>query len=86
MATGDNIPDLAITNSTLDKVSISLGKGDGTFTYPPIYHEVAEYPQGMVVEDFNKDGLPDIAVSNRDENKISILLKKNMVNPKPKDG
>ncbi|MCH7816313.1 MAG: VCBS repeat-containing protein [Proteobacteria bacterium] len=81
--TGDNIPDLAVTNATLDMVSISLGKGDGTFTYPPIYHEVAEYPQGMVIADFNNDGLLDIAVSSRDENKISLLLKKNMVNPSP---
>ena len=72
-----------MSNSTDDHVSVSLGRGDGTFTYPPIYHPVDQHPQGMAVADFNGDGLLDIAVSCRDKNLIDILSKKNMINPKP---
>ena len=79
--TEDGVPDLAISNSTLDTISVVLGRGDGTFTYPPIYHHVDEYPQGIALGDFNKDGRIDLAITCRDKNLINILLKKNMVNP-----
>ena len=81
--TGDGLQDIAVSNSTDDHVSVSLGRGDGTFTYPPIYHPVDQHPQGMAVADFNGDGLLDIAVSCRDKNLIDILSKKNMIIPKP---
>jgi hypothetical protein len=81
--TGDGLQDIAVSNSTDDQISVSLGRGDGTFTYPPIYHKVDEHPQGMAVADYNGDGLLDIAVSSRDKNLIDILSKKNMINPKP---
>ncbi len=81
--TGDGIPDIAVSNPTDDVVSVSLGKGDGTFTYPPIYHHVEQHPQGIVAGDFNGDGLIDLAVSCRDEGTINILIKRNMVNPNP---
>jgi hypothetical protein len=81
--TGDGIPDIAVSNSTDDVVTVSLGKGDGTFTYPPIYHRVEEHPQGIVAGDFNGDGLIDLAVSCRDEGTINVLMKRNMVNPNP---
>ena len=79
--TGDGNPDLAVSNATLDKISVELGRGDGTFTYPPIYHHVDEYPQGIAVGDFNRDGLIDLAITCRDKMMINVLLKKNMVNP-----
>ena len=77
----DGIPDLAVSNATLDTISVPLGRGDGTFTYPPIYHHVDEYPQGIALGDFNKDGRTDMAITCRDKMLINILLKKNMVNP-----
>ena len=80
--TGDGIVDLAVSNSTLDTVAVTLGRGDGTFVYPPIRHFVDEYPQGLVAGDFNKDGRMDVAVSCRDKNLVTILLRKNTASPR----
>ena len=74
---GDTVPDLVTANSSSDDLSVLLGRGDGTFTYPPINHFVDEYPQGLVTGDFNKDGKMDLAVSCRDKNLLTVLLKKN---------
>jgi hypothetical protein len=81
--TGDGKPDLAVSNSIGDLITVSLGRGDGTFTYPPIAHVVDEYPQGMVVGDFDHDGLIDMAVTCRDKRLVNILIKKNIIDPKP---
>ena len=81
--TGDGRPDIAVSNATDDLITVSLGRGDGTFTYPPIPHVVDEYPQGMVVGDFDHDGLIDMAVACRDKNLVNILIKRNIVDPKP---
>ena len=75
---GDGIVDLAVSNSTHDTVAVTLGRGDGTFIYPPIKHFVDEYPQGLVAGDFNKDGKMDVAVSCRDKNLLTVMLKKNI--------
>jgi hypothetical protein len=81
--TGDSRADLAVSNPTDDSITVSLGRGDGTFTWPPIAHVVDEHPQGIVVGDFDHDGLIDMAVTCRDKNLVNILLKRNIVNPKP---
>jgi len=81
--TGDSRADLAVSNPTDDLITVSLGRGDGTFTWPPIAHVVDEHPQGIVVGDFDHDGLIDMAVTCRDKNLVNILLKRNIVNPKP---
>jgi len=80
--TGDGIVDLAVSNSTHDTVAVTLGRGDGTFVYPPIKHFVDEYPQGLVAGDFDKDGRMDVAVSNRDKNLLTVMLKKNTAQPR----
>jgi len=80
--TGDGIVDLAVSNATHDTVAVTLGRGDGTFVYPPIKHFVDEYPQGLVAGDFNKDGRMDVAVSCRDKNLVTILLRKNTASPR----
>ena len=74
-----------MSNSTDDLITVSLGRGDGTFTYPPIAHAVDEYPQGMVVGDFDHDGLIDMAVTCRDKQLVNILIKRNIVDPKPEN-
>jgi hypothetical protein len=81
--TGDGRSDLAVSNSTDDIITVSLGRGDGTFTWPPIAHVVDEHPQGIALHDFDNDGLIDMAVACRDRNLVNILLKRNIVNPKP---
>jgi hypothetical protein len=81
--TGDGYSDLAVSNSTDDLITVSLGRGDGTFMWPPIAHVVDEHPQGIVVSDFDHDGLIDLAITCRDKNVVNILLKRNIVDPKP---
>jgi len=80
--TGDGVVDLAVSNSTHDTVAVTLGRGDGTFIYPPIKHFVDEYPQGLVAGDFDKDGRMDVAVSCRDKNLLTVMLKKNTTQPR----
>ncbi len=78
---GDGHDDIAVSNSTLDTISMVLGRGDGSFTYPPIYHPVDEYPQGMAIGDFNKDGMLDLAATCRDKDLVDVMLRRNMLYP-----
>jgi hypothetical protein len=59
---GDGIPDLAISNSGDDTLTIALGNGDGTFTTKSTL-TFSFSPFGLAVGDFNGDGIPDLAVS-----------------------
>jgi len=75
----DGRVDLAVTR-TNGKVSILLGKGDGTFDTATEY-EVGVGPQGLAIGDFNRDGILDLAVANAGlangkflSNTVSILL------------
>ncbi|MBX3002246.1 MAG: VCBS repeat-containing protein [Caldilineaceae bacterium] len=77
---GDTHPDLVVTNySSGDylepaKVSILLGKGDGTFNDPTNYL-VGYGPTSVAVADLNKDGKLDLAVTNwGNTNSVSVLL------------
>ncbi len=56
-------------------VSISLGRGDGTFL-PAAFlpYGIAARPAGLAVGDFNRDGWDDLAVVNSGDNTVLILL------------
>jgi hypothetical protein len=72
---GDGIPDLAVTNSLDNTVSVLLGNGDGSFTAAagsPI--TVGSSPHAVMVGDFNGDGFADLAVGNANDNTVSVLL------------
>jgi hypothetical protein len=78
---GDGFDDIVVSNSTFDTISMVLGRGDGSFTYPPIYHPVNEYPQGMAIGDFNKDGMLDLATTCRDKTLVDVMLRRNILYP-----
>ncbi|MBE0650042.1 MAG: VCBS repeat-containing protein [Bacteroidales bacterium] len=71
----DGIPDLAVTNSGSNTVSILLGKGDGTFN-SKVDYPTGIQPQCVTVGDFNGDGIPDLAVANASSSTVSILMGK----------
>ena len=69
----DGFPDLAVTNSGDNTVSVLLGNGDGTFQTQATYATGAG-PYAVASGDFNHDGNPDLAVTNFSDNTVSILL------------
>jgi hypothetical protein len=79
---GDGIPDLAVLSADVstdyqDRVSILLGKRDGTLVEPANKYAAGPYPASVAVGDFNKDGLADLAVLGGDEfgdGTMTILL------------
>jgi hypothetical protein len=70
---GDGKPDLVITNSGDDTVSIFFGAGNGLFntggTLP-----TGNNPVGVATGDFNGDGKQDFAVANKGGNSVSVIL------------
>lgn len=71
----DGKPDLAVSNSNSNNVTILLGDGSGGFTQPagsPI--NVGNIPLGVAAGDFNFDGKPDLAVTNDGGGNVTILL------------
>ena len=61
--TGNGDEDLAVADSTTNKVYVYLGNGTGAFTAGPIL-SLSSTPTVMITGDFNGDGLPDIAVAS----------------------
>ena len=75
---GNGIADLVVTSGSntvpQNKLTILLGKGDGTFNAaenPPIMEGGFD---SLAVADFNGDGVPDIAVTNLSSSSVSIFL------------
>jgi hypothetical protein len=62
----DRHPDVAVENNKINDpaLSILLGRGDGTFA-APVEYGLEGWPEGMAVEDFNRDGYIDLAVGQR---------------------
>lgn len=60
---GDGKPDLAITNSADNTVSILLGNGGGTFTAQPTL-TTGSVPYSLTAGDFNGDQQLDLVVTN----------------------
>jgi hypothetical protein len=71
---GDGVPDLAVANDGVLKLSVLLGNGDGSFQAARDTN-VGAFQQSVVVADFNGDGILDLAVTNYTApGKVSVLL------------
>ncbi len=85
---GDQIVDVAVTNTSVNTVSVSLGNGDGTFSAPrqlsvgafqtpnPVADDanLYTYRRDILAADFNHDGLLDLVITNYDSADVSLLL------------
>jgi hypothetical protein len=69
----DGKVDLAVTNPKLSRISIYLGRGDGSFE-PPAHFATGRRPRGIVAEDFDEDGLLDLAVASTGQNSVAVHL------------
>jgi hypothetical protein len=81
---GDGISDLAVITSESvygplsPKVSILLGRGDGSLYTLTSSLSTEEEPTSVVVGEFNEDDFPDLAVVNKSDS-ISIFLSRSSV-------
>ncbi len=76
--TGNNIPDLALTNYGTGTVGIMLGVenngvGTGTFQSDTTF-TVGSEPSAVAVGDVNGDGIEDLVVANYHSDNVSVLL------------
>lgn len=69
----DEIPDLAVSNSDSNNVSVLRNLGSGTFDAPLVL-AVGIRPGRLDAADVTGNGGADIAVANRDSNDVSVLL------------
>ncbi len=67
---GDAKPDLAVTNSASNTVSVLLNNGDGTFL-PHVDYATGVGPGTILSGDFNGDGKPDLVIQT--ETGFSLL-------------
>jgi hypothetical protein len=69
----DDIPDVAIADTTDDTLMIFLGIGNGNFRFPANY-VAGDTPQSPIMADFNGDGHTDVIVSNTFGSTVGIYL------------
>ena len=74
IATGDfnhdGFADIVVVDD--NGMTVSLGKGDGTFQRPVFYTTQLSY--SIAVADINNDGNPDIVVANLDPSSVDVYL------------
>jgi len=69
----DGIPDVAVVESAVDRVSISLGGLVGQWSYNlPL--RVGHRPVALAAADLNRDACTDLVVANYLSNDLSVLL------------
>ncbi len=75
---GDGRPDLAVTNTISDNVSVLLNltaPGAASPSFAPAANFAADsLPYSVAIRDLNGDGRPDLAVANSSGNNVSVLL------------
>ncbi len=72
---GDGNIDLVSANQDTNDVSVSLGRGDGTFKAAVSYSTGKESgAYGVVAVDLNGDKRPELAVANSGTNNVAILF------------
>src|ERR1700722_3787515 len=69
----DGQPDVAVTNSEANGVTVFLNKGVSPSAVPAI-PETGASPSSIAAADFNGDGKLDLAVANSGSNNVTILL------------
>jgi uncharacterized protein (TIGR03437 family) len=71
----DGNTDLIASGTSLDRVSVLLGRGDGTFRASTDYLlGGSAFVGGMDVGDFNGDGIPDLVLTGRTDSSGMFLL------------
>jgi hypothetical protein len=70
---GDKRPDLALSNSAGNTVSVLLGSPGSTFQ-ASVEYATGTGPEGLALGDFNGDSKPDLVVAHNGDGTVSILL------------
>ncbi|HUB09958.1 MAG TPA: VCBS repeat-containing protein [Myxococcales bacterium] len=70
---GDGFPDLAVTCSATNAVSILFNAGNGTFGNPTTY-PVGDFPASIQIGDIDGDGLPDLAFANSGDGTVGVMF------------
>jgi hypothetical protein len=70
----DGTPDLAVSNTREQNVSILRGYGDGTFMGTWNFNPYGGGARGIAVGDYNGDGHLDLAVARESAQKVAVLF------------